>query len=227
LGETASFPWRFFESGLHHRPPPLHVGELARRRVEARRGPRPHNWSMPRRGTSVRLGRRDGAAKLNCGARARRTTRSGPRKSGSPYSPVPTNPAAVMRSRTLQELREGARATVFASSVEGALVGAAVLAGPRRRGSARRSRRASSSASPRELPGARRRGLLCPAVAELACAATRELARAGHREGPPVLCAASPLAGLLTVKIRQPSNEFTFGVGMSFIPYPLVLTPVV
>jgi hypothetical protein len=34
-------------------------------------------------------------------------------------------------------------------------------------------------------------------------------------------------AGLLTVKIHQPSHEFTFGVGMSFIPYPLVLTPVV
>jgi hypothetical protein len=33
--------------------------------------------------------------------------------------------------------------------------------------------------------------------------------------------------GVLTVKIRQPSHEFTFGVGMSFIPYPLVLTPVV
>jgi hypothetical protein len=32
---------------------------------------------------------------------------------------------------------------------------------------------------------------------------------------------------LLTVKIRQTSHEFTFGVGMSFIPYPLVLTPVV
>jgi hypothetical protein len=32
---------------------------------------------------------------------------------------------------------------------------------------------------------------------------------------------------LLTVKIRQPSHEFTFGVGMSFIPYPLVLNPVV
>jgi hypothetical protein len=32
---------------------------------------------------------------------------------------------------------------------------------------------------------------------------------------------------LLTVKIRQPSHEFTFGVGISFIPYPLVLTPVV
>jgi hypothetical protein len=34
-------------------------------------------------------------------------------------------------------------------------------------------------------------------------------------------------ARLLTVKIRQPSHEFTFGVGMSFVPYPLVLTPVV
>jgi hypothetical protein len=32
---------------------------------------------------------------------------------------------------------------------------------------------------------------------------------------------------MLTVKLRQPSHEFTFGVGMSFIPYPLVLTPVV
>jgi hypothetical protein len=32
---------------------------------------------------------------------------------------------------------------------------------------------------------------------------------------------------ILTVKFRQPSLEFTFGVGMSFVPYPLVLTPVV
>jgi hypothetical protein len=32
---------------------------------------------------------------------------------------------------------------------------------------------------------------------------------------------------MFSVKIRQPSHEFTFGVGMSFIPYPLVLTPVV
>jgi hypothetical protein len=38
---------------------------------------------------------------------------------------------------------------------------------------------------------------------------------------------ASYAAAVLTVKIRQPSHEFTFGVGMSFIPYPLVLTPVV
>jgi hypothetical protein len=34
-------------------------------------------------------------------------------------------------------------------------------------------------------------------------------------------------AGMLTVKIRQPSHEFTFGVGMTFVSYPLVLTPVV
>jgi hypothetical protein len=32
---------------------------------------------------------------------------------------------------------------------------------------------------------------------------------------------------MLTVKIRQPSHEFTFGVGISFIPYPLLLTPMV
>jgi hypothetical protein len=31
---------------------------------------------------------------------------------------------------------------------------------------------------------------------------------------------------MLMVKIRQPSHEFTFGVGISFI-YPLVLTPMV
>jgi hypothetical protein len=35
------------------------------------------------------------------------------------------------------------------------------------------------------------------------------------------------LADLLTVKIRQPSHEFTFGVGMTFVSYSLVLTPVV
>jgi hypothetical protein len=32
---------------------------------------------------------------------------------------------------------------------------------------------------------------------------------------------------MLTVKFRQPSHEFTFGVGITFIPYPLVLTPMV
>jgi hypothetical protein len=32
---------------------------------------------------------------------------------------------------------------------------------------------------------------------------------------------------LLTVKFCQPSHEFTFGVGMSLISYPLVLTLVV
>jgi hypothetical protein len=29
------------------------------------------------------------------------------------------------------------------------------------------------------------------------------------------------------VKFRQPSYEFTIGVGMSFISYPLVLTPLI
>jgi hypothetical protein len=32
---------------------------------------------------------------------------------------------------------------------------------------------------------------------------------------------------LLTVKFRQPRHEFTFGVGLTFVYYPLVLTPVV
>jgi hypothetical protein len=32
---------------------------------------------------------------------------------------------------------------------------------------------------------------------------------------------------VLTVKFRQPSHEFTIGVGMSFISYPLVLTPLI
>jgi hypothetical protein len=32
---------------------------------------------------------------------------------------------------------------------------------------------------------------------------------------------------MLTLKFRQPSHEFTFGVGMSSISYPLVLTPLV
>jgi hypothetical protein len=36
-----------------------------------------------------------------------------------------------------------------------------------------------------------------------------------------------PSRRVLTVNIRKPNHEFTFGVGISFIPYPLVLTPVV
>jgi hypothetical protein len=35
------------------------------------------------------------------------------------------------------------------------------------------------------------------------------------------------MGDMLTVKFHQPSHEFTFGVGISFIPYPLVLTPLV
>jgi hypothetical protein len=32
---------------------------------------------------------------------------------------------------------------------------------------------------------------------------------------------------MLTVKFHQPSHEFTFGVGIGFIPYALVLPPLV
>jgi hypothetical protein len=32
---------------------------------------------------------------------------------------------------------------------------------------------------------------------------------------------------MLTVKFHQPNNEFTFDVGITFISYPLVLTPLV
>jgi hypothetical protein len=32
---------------------------------------------------------------------------------------------------------------------------------------------------------------------------------------------------MLTEKFRQPSHEFTFSVSMSFISYPLVLTPLI
>jgi hypothetical protein len=32
---------------------------------------------------------------------------------------------------------------------------------------------------------------------------------------------------MLTVKFHQPGHEFTFGVGITFISYPLVLTPLV
>jgi hypothetical protein len=35
------------------------------------------------------------------------------------------------------------------------------------------------------------------------------------------------MAEMFMVKFRQPSHEFTFGVGMNFISYPLVLTPLV
>jgi hypothetical protein len=32
---------------------------------------------------------------------------------------------------------------------------------------------------------------------------------------------------MLTVKFHQPSHEFTFGVGVTFVSNPLVLTPLV
>jgi hypothetical protein len=45
-----------------------------------------------------------------------------------------------------------------------------------------------------------------------------------HRQGPEGE-GRLLVAWLLMVKICQPSHEFTFGVGISFIPYPLVLAP--
>jgi hypothetical protein len=42
-----------------------------------------------------------------------------------------------------------------------------------------------------------------------------------------MMCLPTCIAYMLTVKIRQPSHEFTFGVGMTFVSYSLVLTPVV
>jgi hypothetical protein len=36
-----------------------------------------------------------------------------------------------------------------------------------------------------------------------------------------------PFTPVFTVKFRQPSHEFTFGVGINFISYPLVLTTLV
>jgi hypothetical protein len=49
---------------------------------------------------------------------------------------------------------------------------------------------------------------------------------AGAAAAPPSVL-RSWLCGLLTVKIRQPSHEFTFYVGITFVSYSLVLTPVV
>jgi hypothetical protein len=58
------------------------------------------------------------------------------------------------------------------------------------------------------------------------CHATALLAQFA-RAARPRHTAQPVTAPLLTVKIRQPSHEFTFGVGMTFVSYSLVLTPVV
>jgi hypothetical protein len=62
-------------------------------------------------------------------------------------------------------------------------------------------------------------------------AATKSLSLSSLAMPPPQrltgnLCGCGE-AVVLTVKIRQPSHEFTFGVGMTFVSYSLVLTPVV
>jgi hypothetical protein len=48
-----------------------------------------------------------------------------------------------------------------------------------------------------------------------------------RRDGEEAFKTSRRARPVLTVKIRQPSHEFTFGVGISFIPYLLVLTPLV
>jgi hypothetical protein len=55
------------------------------------------------------------------------------------------------------------------------------------------------------------------------CFSSAEKRRSGAATGGGV----ARVRRVLTVKIRQPSHEFTFGVGMTFVSYPLVLTPVV
>jgi hypothetical protein len=37
----------------------------------------------------------------------------------------------------------------------------------------------------------------------------------------------SRMGEMLMVKFHQPNHEFTYGVGMNFISYPLILTPLV
>jgi hypothetical protein len=75
---------------------------------------------------------------------------------------------------------------------------------------------------PRRL-GARERQQAAREDSSPPCAAPGQLLDGGE-----AATAADCYGGsVLTVKIRQPSHEFTFGVGISFIPYPLVLTPVV
>jgi hypothetical protein len=59
-----------------------------------------------------------------------------------------------------------------------------------------------------------------PCCCSSLCTGVQLLAQIAHRE-------RQAAGTLLTVKIRQPSHEFTFGVGMTFVSYPLVLTPVV
>jgi hypothetical protein len=64
-----------------------------------------------------------------------------------------------------------------------------------------------------------------------ACVEAKQVAVAGHpSDGESFKSSKTALEGLvslLTVKIRQPSHEFTFGVGITFVSYSLVLTPVV
>jgi hypothetical protein len=47
------------------------------------------------------------------------------------------------------------------------------------------------------------------------------------RDTQRIICLCVCVVALLTVKFRQPRHEFTFGVGMTFIYYAFLLTPLV
>jgi hypothetical protein len=67
------------------------------------------------------------------------------------------------------------------------------------------------NALPSGAAGSRGTSLVCSAASKL----------------PACLAVESRSSLMLTVEFCQPSHEFIFGVGMTFVSYPLVLTPVV
>jgi hypothetical protein len=44
---------------------------------------------------------------------------------------------------------------------------------------------------------------------------------------PQMRFSSAAARGLLTVNFHQPSHEFTFGVSINLISYPMVLTPLI
>jgi hypothetical protein len=65
------------------------------------------------------------------------------------------------------------------------------------------------------------------AAGNLAAITDDESYHGSNIELPPATSHGYTEWDLLTVRIRQPSHEFTFCVAMTFVSYPLVLTPVV
>jgi 3-dehydroquinate dehydratase len=75
--------------------------------------------------------------------------------------------------------------------------------------------------------GAMSSSMIPPVKVRISWIVVREFRRSSSSSPSPGCKSSSCAWSMLTVKIRQPSHEFTFGVGISFIPYLLVLTPVV